>query len=377
MSGTWAIETRHLRKEFGAKTAVADLNLQVAPGEIFGFLGPNGAGKTTSIKMLLGLTSPTSGAGRLFGQPLDDYRNRARIGFLPEHFRFHEWLRAAEFLDLHGRLYGLEKSARRTVIPDLLALVGLADRAQTPLKAFSKGMLQRIGLAQTLLNDPQLIFLDEPTSGLDPLGRRLVRDIISQLRAEGTAVFLNSHLLSEVERTCDRVTFIREGRTLETISLHDYAETAVRLTLRVGQPTPALLAALQQFGNQIEFDHFSGQIQLTLAGEAAIPPLATWLHSRVKRSTPSPRSGFPWKTVFTNHRRLVAAASAAAISHDHAHIHFHSSPSAKRSAAAFSGSRCSWAAPFWLFSPSAFILFIVSWKLSAADKTTKPSSAGC
>jgi len=275
-----AIETTHLRKEFGSKVAVADLNLEVARGEVFGFLGPNGAGKTTAVKMLLGLTAPTAGEATLLGAPLGDRPTRARIGFLPEHFRFHEWLRAAEFLDLHGRLYGLPGARRRAAIPDLLALVGLADRAETQLKAFSKGMLQRIGLAQALLNDPELVFLDEPTSGLDPLGRRLVRDIITYLREEGTAVFLNSHLLSEVERTCDRVTFIRRGRTLETIALRDGPETAVRLTLRVGRPDAALLQGLAQFGEHVLLDRGSGAITLTIAGEETIPRLARWLHEQ-------------------------------------------------------------------------------------------------
>jgi ABC-2 type transport system ATP-binding protein len=189
--------------------AVADLTLLVGRGEVFGFLGPNGAGKTTSVKMLLGLTNPTAGSATLLGHPLGDRQARAKIGFLPEHFRFHEWLKAAEFLDLHGRLYGMSRAGRAAVIPDLLELVGLGHRAETKLSAFSKGMLQRIGLAQAMLNDPELVFLDEPTSGLDPLGRRLVRDIINGLRSEGTTVFLNSHLLSEIELTCDRVAFIR------------------------------------------------------------------------------------------------------------------------------------------------------------------------
>ena len=198
------ISTRGLRKEFGSKVAVADLTLNVQAGEIFGFLGPNGAGKTTSVKMLLSLTWPTAGTAELLGKPLGDPRAggdhvRARVGFLPEHFRFHEWLTAAEFLDLHGRLYDMSKARRREAVPRLLELVGLGDRAETKLRAFSKGMLQRIGLAQALLNDPDLVFLDEPTSGLDPLGRRLVRDVIKGLRERGTAVFLNSHLLSEVE----------------------------------------------------------------------------------------------------------------------------------------------------------------------------------
>lgn len=265
-----------LRKQFGEKTAVANLTLQVKRGEIFGFLGPNGAGKTTSIKMLLGLTSPTAGSAILLGRPLGDRTARAKIGFLPEHFRFHEWLTAAEFLDLHGRLYQMPTAERRQVIPELLALVGLQERASTPLRAFSKGMLQRIGLAQALLNDPELIFLDEPTSGLDPLGRRLVRDIINQLRQRGTAVFLNSHLLSEVEQTCDRVTFIRQGDVLDTVSLHDTI-AAVPVIVRVGQPTPQLLAELAAFGEGVRMGVGDCRIHLTLPHEAALPQLASWL----------------------------------------------------------------------------------------------------
>jgi ABC-2 type transport system ATP-binding protein len=271
-----AIEAMGLRKQFGQKTAVSNLTLQVKRGEIFGFLGPNGAGKTTSVKMLLGLTTPTAGSATLLGQPLGDRATRAKIGFLPEHFRFHEWLQAAEFLDLHGRLHQMPANQRRQTIPELLALVGLQDRSETPLRAFSKGMLQRIGLAQALLNDPELVFLDEPTSGLDPLGRRLVRDVINQLRQRGAAVFLNSHLLSEVEQTCDRVTFIRQGDVLETVSLHDTI-AAVPVTVRVGQPTPQLLADLAAFGQGVTMGVVNGRIHLTLPHEATLPQLASWL----------------------------------------------------------------------------------------------------
>ena len=258
---------------------MADLTLQVEPGEIFGFLGPNGAGKTTSMKMLLGLTAPTSGEATLLGQPLGDRRARARIGFLPEHFRFHEWLSAAEFLDLHGRLYDMERSARRKVIPELLELVGLADRAGTRLSAFSKGMLQRIGLAQALLNDPRLVFLDEPTSGLDPLGRRLVRNIINSLREEGTAVFLNSHLLGEIELTCDRVAFIREGKVLRVTSLAELQEEALQVRLRVGAPDPALLHGLEQFGSDIRLERGDGLVSLSVSHERCLPQIAQWLVS--------------------------------------------------------------------------------------------------
>lgn len=271
-----AIEAVGLCKQFGGKTAVSNLTLQVKRGEIFGFLGPNGAGKTTSVKMLLGLTTPTAGSATLLGQPLGDRITRAKIGFLPEHFRFHEWLKAAEFLDLHGRLHQMPAAVRRQTIPDLLQLVGLQDRAQTSLRAFSKGMLQRIGLAQALLNEPELLFLDEPTSGLDPLGRRLVRDVINQLRQRGTAVFLNSHLLSEVEQTCDRVTFIRQGEILETVILNEET-TAVPVIIRVGQLTADLLAGLAKFGEDVTFDEANGRIKLTVPHEADLPKLAAWL----------------------------------------------------------------------------------------------------
>ena len=271
------ITTHNLRKEFGGKVAVADLTIEVRQGEVFGFLGPNGAGKTTSIKMLLSLIQPTAGTATLLGQPLGDRLSRARIGYLPEHFRFHEWLTAAEFLDLHGRLYGMSKNTRNEAVPRLLALVGLGDRANTRLQAFSKGMLQRIGLAQALLNDPDLVFLDEPTSGLDPLGRRLVRDIIKGLRERGTAVFLNSHLLSEVEQTCDRVAFIRDGRVLQTATLEAFEQETLQVLLRVGAPTPALLQGLRDFDPHVQFERANGRITLRLAHEDQLPRLANWI----------------------------------------------------------------------------------------------------
>ncbi|MBX7253344.1 MAG: ABC transporter ATP-binding protein [Candidatus Promineofilum sp.] len=271
------IDTRGLRKEFGPKVAVADLTLDVRAGEVFGFLGPNGAGKTTSVKMLLGLTAPTAGTAALLGRPLGDRPARAKIGYLPEHFRFHEWLRADEFLNLHGELYGMDRVARGAAVPRLLELVGLADRAATKLGAFSKGMLQRIGLAQALLNDPALVFLDEPTSGLDPIGRRLVRDIIDDLRQRGMAVFLNSHFLSEVEKTCDRVAFIRGGRILQISSLKEFEEEALQVVVRVGQPTPELLAGLERFGRNVALQPGDGRISLTLADETQLPALAHWV----------------------------------------------------------------------------------------------------
>ena len=215
------IKTAGLRKTYGTKVAVADLTLEVPKGEVFGFLGPNGAGKSTAVKMLLGLVKPSGGAALVLGHQPGSQQALRRIGFLPEHFRFHEWLHAEELLDVHGRLYGMNAMARRKRIPEVLELVGLAEQARRPIAGFSKGMFQRIGLAQALLNEPALVFLDEPTSALDPFGRMLVRNIIHKLKHQGTTVFLNSHLLGEVEATCDRVAFIRAGTVLETQVLKD------------------------------------------------------------------------------------------------------------------------------------------------------------
>ena len=269
------IETHSLRKEFGSTIAVSDLSLQVREGEIFGFLGPNGAGKTTSIKMLLALVAPTSGTGHVLGAPLGDRAVRARIGFLPEHFRFHETLTATELLRFHGRLYGLHGLSLDARIDRLLTRVDLADAADRPLRGYSKGMLQRVGLAQALLNEPRLVFLDEPTSGLDPLGRYLVRSIIDDLRADGVTVFLNSHLLGEVEATCDRVAFVKRGRIVEERRLAAPAEW-LDVELRVAPIDAATLEGLSRFGSDIT-QPGPGVIAMRTEAEEAIPALVSWL----------------------------------------------------------------------------------------------------
>lgn len=269
-----AIETRGLRKQFGSKVAVADLTLTVRPGEVFGFLGPNGAGKTTSMKMLLGLVRPTAGHARVLGAPVGDTQARARMGFLPEHFRFQDWLSGREFLRFHARLYGLSGQPLAARCDELLGLVDLRDAAGRKLRDYSKGMLQRIGLAQALLNAPALVFLDEPTSGLDPLGRLLVRDIIGRLRAQGTAVFLNSHLLSEVEVTCDRVAFVKHGYVVREMALAEQG-AEVEVELKLGPVAPALLAQLGQFGRAVHQQ--DGVVRLRTDGEARLPEIARWL----------------------------------------------------------------------------------------------------
>ena len=270
------IETHGLRKQFGSTTAVSDLSLQVGEGEIFGFLGPNGAGKTTSVKMLLALVEPTSGTGRVLDAPLGDRAVRARIGFLPEHFRFHETLTATELLRFHGRLYGLRGLSLDGRVDRLLTRVDLVDAADRPLRGYSKGMLQRVGLAQALLNEPELVFLDEPTSGLDPLGRLLVRDIMAELRADGVTVFLNSHLLGEVEATCDRVVFVKRGRVVEQRRLSAPAEV-LDVEIRVGLPPEArVLQGLSRFGTEIVQPR-PDLIALRIGSEAAVPAIVSWL----------------------------------------------------------------------------------------------------
>jgi ABC-2 type transport system ATP-binding protein len=272
-----AIETFELRKVYGEdKVAVEGLTLQVGHGEVFGFLGPNGAGKTTSVKMLLGLVSPTAGDALLLGRPIRDPRARVGVGFLPEHFRFHEWLRATEFLDLHGQLYGMSKAERAARIPQLIEQVGLRESAHKPLSTFSKGMLQRIGLAMALLPRPALVFLDEPTSGLDPFGRLLVRDVIRVASAEGTTVFLNSHLLSEVEVTCTRVAFIRHGVVVRAGTIDELSAGLVRVRLRLGAVPAGLLADLAGWGENVE-QIGEREVSLTLPNEDRLPDLNAWL----------------------------------------------------------------------------------------------------
>jgi ABC-2 type transport system ATP-binding protein len=196
----------------GRTVAVENLDLDVAPGQIFGLLGPNGAGKTTTLKMILGLIRPERGSVRLFGLPPSDPRARARVGFLPENPYFYDYLTAEEFLDFYARLDGLARDERRERVGELLARVGLSGRGRTPLRKFSKGMTQRLGMAQAILAEPDLLILDEPMSGLDPVGRREVRDLILAQRAAGKTVFFSSHILQDAEMICDRVAILVGGR---------------------------------------------------------------------------------------------------------------------------------------------------------------------
>jgi ABC-2 type transport system ATP-binding protein len=209
-----AIHTVNLAKRYGHTVALAGLTMTVPPGEVFGFLGPNGAGKTTAVKLLVGLTRPTSGEGWVLGARAGDRRTRGRIGYLPELFRYQDWLSAREVLTFHCRLARIPTTDRQSEIDRALDLVGLADRGGDRVGTYSKGMQQRLGLGVALLGHPELVFLDEPTSALDPVGRHDVRGIIRSLKQLGMTVFLNSHLLTEVEQVCDRVAVVDRGRVI-------------------------------------------------------------------------------------------------------------------------------------------------------------------
>lgn len=243
------IEVKQLRKVYrNGKVALENLSLRVSQGEVFGFLGPNGAGKTTAIKIMMGFVMPTSGEVRVFGLAPGDPVAKARIGFLPEHFRFYDWLTGRELLDFYARLAGLHESQRKRRVEETLRLVGLEEAADLRLRGYSKGMQQRAGLGHALVHSPELVLLDEPTSALDPLGRREVRDLIHRLKAEGVTVFLNSHLLSEVELVCDNVAIVDRGLVIRSGSLSALVASQNELRISVDQVTAELRTRLQRIG---------------------------------------------------------------------------------------------------------------------------------
>ncbi len=220
------------------------LTLAVGRGELVGLLGPNGAGKTTVVKLLLGLVRPTSGTGRVLGRPLGDRSARSRVGYLPEMFRYQPWMSAREVLRLHAELAAIETADRRAAVDAALVQVGLDDRADDRVGSFSKGMQQRLGLAVALLGDPELILLDEPTSALDPMGRMDVRSIVRAAADRGATVVLNSHLLTEVERVCDRVIILDRGAVLASGTLDEVAPSdGVRVRLGPSVALASTIAA--------------------------------------------------------------------------------------------------------------------------------------
>ena len=229
-----AVHTIELRKVYRRTVALEGLSMTVGRGEVFGFLGPNGAGKTTAVKLLLGLVRPTAGEAMVLGAPAGDVATRQRVGYLPELFRFQSWLTAREVLLLHCRLLRLPAGTWRAECDEALETVGLTDRSEDRVGAFSKGMQQRLGLGVALLGSPELVVLDEPTSALDPVGRHRVREIVRGVRERGATVFLNTHLLEEVEHTCDRVAVIDRGRTIATGTIAEVVGGQASVRLKVG-----------------------------------------------------------------------------------------------------------------------------------------------
>lgn len=272
-----AVETIELTKDYfvgfwrkRARRALDHLNLRVEPGEIFGLLGPNGAGKTTTLKLLHRLIFPTSGTATLLGKSIQDVSVHARIGYLPENPYFYDHLTAEEFLNYAGELFNLPVSERRSRVKLLLDRVGLAESQKIPLRRFSKGMVQRVGIAQALVNDPELIFLDEPMSGLDPLGRREVRNLILELREEGKTVFFSTHILSDAEALCDRVAILHRGQLQGCGGLREILSLGITSTeVVVENPQAGALKELKPYATSTV--RTGERVRLEITSESDIP----------------------------------------------------------------------------------------------------------
>jgi len=268
-----AIEVRGLRKDYRAGLggrevkALAGIDLAVQPGELFGLLGPNGAGKTTAVKILLGLTHATAGSASLLGKPITDPESRRRVGYLPEGHRFPGYLTARQTLSIFGRMSGVPPRALEPRIEDLLSRLKLSDWVDVKVKKFSKGMTQRLGLAAALVHEPEVLLLDEPTDGVDPVGRREIRDLLKAEAAKGRAILLNSHLLSEIELTCDRVAVLRNGRvaamgTIEELTKREGKKDSLKVYRLVASGVDdAVLAAFRETGAGAE--RVNGHFQLS------------------------------------------------------------------------------------------------------------------
>lgn len=270
---TAAIVTRDLTKHYGRKLGCENVCLSVPSGHIFGFLGKNGAGKSTTVKMLVGLIAPTSGEGELLGRPIGDFAVRERVGFLPENFKYQDWLTPRELLAFHGRLRGMESVEIADEAPRVLADVGLAAEAGNKIRSFSKGMQQRLGLACALLGRPDVLFLDEPTSALDPIGRHDVRELLVRERERGAAVFLNSHLLSEIEMVCDDVAFLKSGRIVESGPLGSLLRAGCQVEVGLAAPFTPDAALLDGSLDARLLESETARLVVALPAEDAVPIL--------------------------------------------------------------------------------------------------------
>ncbi len=246
--------------------AVRGISFEVGQGEIFGFLGPNGAGKTTTIKTIMDLIRPTSGTVRIFGRPPGDMEARLKVGYLPEQPYFYDYLKPGELLDFFGKLYGLDSAERRQRITRLIERVGLGHARDRTLRRFSKGMLQRAGVAQALIGNPELVILDEPLSGLDPIGRKELKDVIANLRTEGKTVFFSSHILADIELLCDKIVIIDKGKLRFFGTVKDFLKTGrSEVEIVVAGAPEELLARVSSQGGKV--DRFGNRAKLVVAGD--------------------------------------------------------------------------------------------------------------
>lgn len=264
------LETYNLTKQFNGKGGFKDVSLSVREGEVFSFLGKNGAGKSTFIRTLLGILYPTSGMGLMLGKPIGDVETRKKIGYLPELFQYHTWLTGYELLYNHGLLYKMKKNEIKARIDEVLKIVGLEGHEHKKIKQYSKGMKQRIGLGSAILSDPLLLFLDEPTSALDPLGRKQVRDIIFKLKNEGKTIFLNTHLLSEVELVSDRVAILDKGEMKKIGTMKELLHSP--LMLSVGNCSEKIISELKKIDPLLE--RVGNDIKMSVERDNDLPKIA-------------------------------------------------------------------------------------------------------
>lgn len=266
------IETEKLTKHYGSKIGCRDITISVGEGEIFGFLGPNGAGKSTFIKMLVGLLFPTGGKAFILGKPLGYVEVRKKIGYLPENFKYQDWMTGEDLLSFHASLYKLNKNSTASRVEEVLDIVKLKGHERFRIGTYSKGMQQRIGLACALLSDPELLFLDEPTSALDPVGRKEVREIMTRLKSSGKTVLLNSHLLSEVEAVCDTVAIINKGSIIKYGKMHDILESKLTLDIHAEDLNSEILSKLRDFDSGLKYSN--NKIYMEIRDKSAIHSIA-------------------------------------------------------------------------------------------------------
>ncbi|MBE3593332.1 MAG: ABC transporter ATP-binding protein [Thermoanaerobacter sp.] len=264
------LEAQNLTKQFNGKGGFKEVTLSVEKGQVFGFLGPNGAGKSTFVKTMVGLLHPTSGFAWILEKPIGTVESREKVGFLPENFRYHDWMTGKELLSFHAELYKIKNPGKK--IDELLELVKLKGHENKLIKNYSKGMQQRIGIAIALLNDPEIVFLDEPTSALDPVGRIEVREIIKQLKSQGKTVFLNSHLLSEVEMVCDEVAIINHGRIIAEGKLEELLKEHTHVEMIVSDYTTELIEKISHLSKEFQFKE--GKLSFKVEDKEKIPLIA-------------------------------------------------------------------------------------------------------